>query len=59
MKLKINWVGAAVAWRTAGALMLGNSVVGAFLFNKSMADLWLLAVIGVCVILIFSLENKG
>jgi hypothetical protein len=58
MKFKFNMQKVLAALRTAGALMLGNAFVGYFFFQKTVADLWPLAVFGLGVIIAFSAETR-
>lgn len=58
MKFTFNMQNMLAALRTAGALMLGNAFVGYFFFQKTVGDLWPLAVFGLGVIIVFSAERK-
>jgi hypothetical protein len=58
MKNKFDFPAIKTAFRTAGALMIGNALIAPLLFdNRNWVGITTLLCAGVCAILIFSLKG--
>jgi hypothetical protein len=57
--MKINFANFCGAFRTAGALMVGNAFVGYLVFEKPLLPLTYLFWMGFALIVLFSLEKRS